>query len=224
MFPEYTVTIIDKQTIAQDTIELWFTMPEGFVYKAGQYIGIDMPVGKTKSENLKSFSLSTPPYRKLLATTMRLTGSPYKKLIEKLKNGDKIKIQGPYGNFIIRDGDEDAKIRFFAQGIGITPFISIIRENTWYKKKQYMMLFYQNHSFETTAYLEELTLTQQQNSYFNFAPFIPLPAQVELMEKIAGKGLYFLCGSEFAVTAYKEILRLANVDKKQIRVEEFPGY
>lgn len=224
MFPEQQLTLIGKRTVAQDTIEFEFEKPKGFKYKAGQYIGIDLPIGKTKVENIKSFSLSSAPYEPTLTVTMRINPNPYKQYMAKLEKGDKINIQGPFGNFTIRKGDEKKSIFFFAQGIGITPFYSVIKQNIHDKAKQPLMLFYENKTFESTAYSEELAELRRQDKLFAYVPFIPLPMQMEVIDIHPSEKLYFLCGSENAVLKYKQLLDKANIDRKQIRVEEFPGY
>jgi len=218
---KYTISIAEKKEITKDVLEFSFKKPAGFKYKAGQYIGINLPVSDKRAENFKSFSLSSAPWEKHLVVTLRRGPSLFKQKIDSLKKGDTIDIEGPFGNFIIRPGDNDKRLVFLARGIGITPFISIFKNSI--ATKQYMTLFYETRSFGEPIYYYELLEMQKKNPYFHYLPFVPLPMQAKAFFS-SPENLIFLCGSDKAVASYKALLQQAEINKKQIRVEAFEGY
>lgn len=92
-------------------------------YRSGQFAFMRVLNSDTGKEE-HPFSYLTTPAEKEVGFAVRAAGDFTKKLA-KLKPGDRVKLNGGYGDF--RPGEESA-LCFVASGIGTVPFISILKE------------------------------------------------------------------------------------------------
>ena len=93
-------------------------------FQAGQYVNVNLP----NVEGTRAFSIANPPSENdKITLQVRLVkggaGTTY--IHEHLKVGDKIKISGPYGRFIIRKSRKGPKL-FLAGGTGVSSPRSMI--------------------------------------------------------------------------------------------------
>ncbi|MFN3411159.1 MAG: NADH:ubiquinone reductase (Na(+)-transporting) subunit F, partial [Exilispira sp.] len=97
-------------------------------FKAGQYIQFEVPPYKLSSEAVyRAYSIaSNPNDKKHIELEIRLVpnGICTTYVHQYLKINDKVKINGPYGDFYLRD--TDAEIIFIAGGSGMAPIKSIL--------------------------------------------------------------------------------------------------
>src|SRR3989344_9411957 len=140
------MSLISKAHIAEDTIELVYKKPHGFRFTAGQNIDI------TLGTMVKPLSIAASPNEPVIRIAMRMTGSKFKKLLQKAKT---VRFDGPFGNFILPPSTRK-KIIMLAGGIGITPIYSMIKYAYEKKLKYKINLFYKNSSIARAAFLEEL--------------------------------------------------------------------
>ena len=107
--------------VADYTKSFIIKKPKNFDYIAGQHIFLEI-----EPDNGKPFSLVSCPGEDFLefATIIR-DKSEFKQKLDKLNVGDDLIVSGPYGKFYL---DEEKEVVFLAGGIGITPFMGIIRD------------------------------------------------------------------------------------------------
>jgi ferredoxin-NADP reductase len=129
---------------------------------------------------------------------------------------------------------------FVAGGIGITPFISMLRQAAHDRLDQRLLLLYSNRRPEDAAFLAELRELERRNSRFS------LHATMTDMDKstMAWGGergmlderkvkrfvgpliapVYYLAGPPAMVAAMLGVLRRIGVEDEGLRSEEFYGY
>ena len=129
---------------------------------------------------------------------------------------------------------------FLAGGIGITPFLSIIRQAAQEKLPHQIYLFYSNRRPEDAAFLDELQQAGQHNSRFHLIAsmsemershrawngevgFINRQQVERYVPSMQGP-IYYIAGPPAMVTAMRQMLVEASVDEDDIRTEEFSGY
>lgn len=100
----------------------------------------------------------------MIATRMRDTA--FKRVLRKVPSGLEMKTGGPSGSFTLHKKAEKPAV-FMAGGIGITPFLSIIRQATPDKAPHQIYLFYSNRRAEDTAFFDSLTEAGKQNPNFH---------------------------------------------------------
>jgi ferredoxin-NADP reductase len=129
---------------------------------------------------------------------------------------------------------------FLAGGIGITPFVSMIRQAGHDQSPHHMYLFYSNRRPEDAAFLDLLSEATKRNPNFR------LIATMTEMDKshrewkgeigsvnkdMLTKHLpslqgptYYLAGPPAMVATMQRMLIEAEVDEDDIRTDEFYGY
>ncbi|HEY0895182.1 MAG TPA: iron-sulfur cluster-binding domain-containing protein [Sphingobacteriaceae bacterium] len=124
----WTVRNVTFET--SDTITMEFdTGGEAFRFLAGQFINITVSVGD--EQITRSYSLSSAPSYIYPSITVKRVplGIMSNYLVDHWSEMEGVKVEGPFGNFIMPSGiPEDAELVFLAGGSGISPMYSLIRE------------------------------------------------------------------------------------------------
>lgn len=82
-------------------------------------------------------------------------GGKFTHAIEKLKEGDSVTVRGPFGGFVF-DAPKQQNVVFCAGGIGITPFMSMLRFASTTNLKNNITLLYSVRNQNEVAYYEEI--------------------------------------------------------------------
>jgi ferredoxin-NADP reductase len=238
---KYKSKLLERKEIAEGTMEFHLYKPEGFNYKPGQYIEIILinPPETDGKENERDFSLVSAPHEPNLTIATRMRDSAFKKVLKTMPLESEVNIEGPYGSLILHT-DSTKPAVFIAGGIGITPFMSMIRYATKENLPHKIFLFYSNRRPEDSAYLAELqqkergnpnfhliaTMTQMENSklpWHGETGYINEAMIKKYIEDIT-KPIYYLAGPPEMISAMREILLKMGVLEDNIRAEEFAGY
>ncbi len=167
--------------------------------------------------------------------TKKLTGHPFSNALAALKEGDKVLIEAPFGEFTFK-GEYD-KIAMLAGGIGITPLRCIIRYCTDRQLKTNIILLYSNRFEDEIVFKNELEEMQSQNKNLKVIYTVTRPSEKwngqrgrinkemiqqeipDYMERV-----FYICGPPKMVEAMVTILKEMNIPASQIKQEYFPGY
>lgn len=228
----YTLKILKKNEIAENTLELEIEKPEYLAYVAGQYLLILIP-GHPEIPPY-SFSLASAPHEKNLKITMRYSDSPFKQEIRRAQAGFLLHARGPFGTLKLHK-NTDIPAVCIAGGIGITPFRSIIADEAEHGFSHSIFLFYCNKKISSAGYYDELT--KIQNPKFH---------QIHVVEKFpkdwkGEKGLigseiikkyisdihvpiFYIVGPPIMVDIVKKLLLDMGVPADHITLERFTGY
>ena len=172
----HNISIISKKLIAKDTWEIAFQCLEVEPpnIEAGQYMRIVVPEipGGTR-ENSRIFSVILPPMFRALVSkhwgvVFRASESAFKKYIIGAPVGAEMVAYGPFGDFVLPQclEVEPPNIVFIAGGVGIAPFVSMVRLATEEKLSHRILLLYANKDEQGAAYLEELMMLERENKNF----------------------------------------------------------
>ena len=235
------VTLQSRESVAEGTQAFHFSRPEGFKFKPGQAIDLILPAleGSNPDAAKHAFSIVNAPGEPGLTIATRMRGSAFKRALDVLKPGDKAKVDGPFGSLTLhKDATRDAL--FVAGGIGITPFMSIVRDAASRGDARRRVLMYSNHRPEDAAFLSELEAFSKAGAGFRVVPTMTSMHRSAsrwagenrrldaAMVKAASEGLRhpiaYLAGPPGMVAAAREILVAAGIDEDDIRAEEFFGY
>ena len=202
----------------------------------GQYIALGFKKNSRPSP-VRCFSIVSSPNEKTLQVGMRVAGT-FTKTISNLNPGDSLFAFGPFGNFVV-DEEVDKNIVLFAGGIGITPFMSIIKYLTEEAIKIPITLVYGIRDTENIPFYQELLELERRNKFLriyftvagdigaNFSPnkFFKGYITDKLVENITKNNYqpytYFICGPKPFKDNLINILNSKNVAQNQIITEEF---
>jgi ferredoxin-NADP reductase len=237
----YQSRLSGREEVAEGTMAFHLEKPTGFEFKAGQYVDISLinPPETDSEGNVRSFSIASAPYEDQLLVVTRMRKSAFKRVLARLPLGTEVKLEGPMGSFTLHKNRVKAAV-FLAGGIGITPFLSILRQAAEEKLSQQLYLFYSNRQPKDAAFLKDLEILSKLNANFIFIPsmskiektkldwsnergFIDREMLLRHMDGLKGP-IYYVAGPPAMVVAMREMLTNAGVEEDDIRTEEFGGY
>ena len=137
--------------------------PFNIVFKPGQFINLYINKDGEKI-NARPYSISSSPAdNNHFELTIAIAGY-FTQAVDKLKVGDTVRVNGPFGRFVL---DESVKeLVLIAGGTGIAPFISMIRYIHKKKLPIKVTLFYSNRGPQYIMHKEELDKIQAENPNF----------------------------------------------------------
>ena len=158
-FP-YLGKITNLKRLNHDTIEIQIHLSRPFNYQSGQFAFL-----KIFQEGFESaphpFSISGG-HGQTLYLTVKNSGDHTKNIYDNLHVGSKVSVDRAYGYMIIEEGRENQV--WIAGGIGITPFISYIREHPILNKQVHF--YYSFRGEENAVYLDLLRDYAEKNPNF----------------------------------------------------------
>ena len=230
-----------SELVAQGTMAFHFAKPSGFEFRAGQSIDLTLlnPPETDGEGNTRAFSLASAPFDRDLMIATRMRDSAFKRVLGKAAPGLEVKIEGPSGSFVLHRKAERPAV-LLAGGIGITPFLSIIRQAAHENAAHQICLFYSNRRPEDCPFLEVLAETAKQNPRFHLIAtmtnmkdshrewtgetgFVSKEMLLRHLTTIQGP-IFYLAGPPTMVAGMRSILVEAQVDEDDVRTEEFSGY
>ena len=167
----YQSRLRGREEVAEGTMAFHLEKPAGFQFKAGQYVDISLinPPETDSQGIIRSFSIASAPYENELLVVTRMRNSAFKRVLAILPLGTEVKLEGPMGSFTLHKNRAKAGV-FLAGGIGITPFLSILRQAAEEKLSQRLYLFYSNRHPKDAAFLKDLEILSQRNANCAFIP------------------------------------------------------
>lgn len=236
----YLLTLQNRCYVAERTMAFQFEKPEGFIFKAGQFIDMTLvnPSQTDAEGNGRAFSIASAPDEDMLLVATRMRDTAFKRVLASMPIGTQVKVEGPFGNLVLHDDQARAAV-FLAGGIGITPFRSILVQITKERLQYSVFCFYANRRLEDAPFLEELealerrycitivpTMTQMRGSDHSWDGETGRidPSMLARHLKSAASPIYYLAGPPGMVKGLHQMLKYAGVGNEDIRTEEFSGY
>ena len=220
---KYPSQFIKKEQVAEQTYEYFFSKPDGFSYEAGQFISLYL------DDVLYEFTLVSSPTADHLSIATRLRGSEFKQRLHKLKPDERVEIEGPFGQFILHK--QDTPIIFIAGGVGITPFMSMIRSGlkdatVFYSFRTRADALYLNSlSMEDINVIPSITREKEVDNWAGeYGRITPELLQSKLSPDQLQGGVFYLSGSPSFVNDMMELVTDLGVNEERIRVDSFAGY
>ena len=237
----HTAPLTKREEIAEGTMAFHFAKPADFQFRPGQSMDLTLlnPPETDAEGNSRAFSIASAPFDNDLMIATRMRDTAFKRVLRKAPPGLQVKIDGPGGSFVLHRKSEKPAV-FLAGGIGITPFLSIIRQAGHDQSPHHMYLFYSNRRPEDAAFLDLLSEATKQNPNFHLIAtmtetdkshrewrgetgFINKDMLTKHLPSLQGP-IYYLAGPPAMVAAMRRMLIGAGVDQDDMRTEEFSGY
>jgi ferredoxin-NADP reductase len=163
----------------------------------------------------------------------------FKRSLKKLPLTTEVKIGSAAGSFTLHRNPAKSAV-FLAGGIGITPFLSIVRQANHDRLPHKLSLFYSNRRPEDAAFLGTLQNLEKTNPNFRLICTMTEMSKSkedwkgettlidkELLSKhlaVLQGPIYYIAGPPTMVAAMRQTLVGAGVEEDDIRAEEFAGY
>jgi ferredoxin-NADP reductase len=159
-FEQYTLRGISNETEEVRTFK--FAKEDGSIpaYQPGHFFLLRMS-GEDGKPSQRSYSASSHPSEPMLSFCIKLKGA-FTHLLWKLKEGDKVEIDGPYGIFLLKS--DDAERVFIGGGVGISALRSMIIQTVNTDKKP-SCLFHSARGLENLIYRAEMEKLAANNAF-----------------------------------------------------------
>lgn len=227
----HEVTLESSETVAEGTRLFRFRKPAGFHFIAGQAVDLALPEPPAEpNSSHRMLSLVSAPCEAELAVATRMReGSAFKRALGALMPGAKLRLKGPLGVMTLHEDPARAAV-FIAGGIGITPFMSMLRQAAYDRRGHRFYLAYSNRQPGHAAFLGELENLSRQYDRFHLLArmtdeqgFLDADA-IRSFTADAPRPLYYLAGPPAMADAMTRILRGSGVRDEDVSCEEFYGY
>jgi ferredoxin-NADP reductase len=230
-----------REDVAEGTMAFHFQKPSGFQFKAGQFADVTLtdPPETDAEGNTRTFSIASPPFENELVFTTRMRDTAFKRSLRKVPLATEVKIGSAAGSFTLHKNPAKPAV-FLAGGIGITPFLSIVRQADKDRLPQKLYLFYSNRRPEDAAFLDTLQTLETTNP--NFRLICTMTEMSKSKKEWKGETvlidkemlsrhlsmlqgpIYYIAGPPAMVAAMRQTLVSAGIEEDDIRAEEFAGY
>lgn len=237
----HVVKLTERDEIAADTMAFHFEKPAGFSFKPGQAVDLVLTSrsGSDAQSPRHTFSLVSAPFQDELTVATRMRDSEFKRALSRLAIKSSARLEGPFGSLTLHT-DRTRPAVFIAGGIGITPFMSMLRQAARDESPQRLILLYSNHCPEDAAFLTELQQLEQQNRSFRLLATMTQMDRsrhswqgqtsridAQMLKKVGSElpaPIYYVAGPPSMVGAMREALGRVGIPDDDIRGEEFYGY
>ncbi len=168
--PSYHTTCTRKELITRDVYELSFTKPEGFTFIPGKFVLFDIPlIENEKDIQTRALSIASRPDEEELLFLVKLVpgGRLSRWIVEVLKEGTEVRIQGPFGNFLV-DRKTMKEYLFLATGTGLAPFLPQIEQILKEGDTRTIDLIFGVRSPEDLFWIDRFTALEATYPHFHF--------------------------------------------------------
>ncbi|HET9174306.1 MAG TPA: FAD-dependent oxidoreductase [Candidatus Saccharimonadales bacterium] len=236
----HTYIVEEATKITESTLLLTLKRDEAerpLAFQPGQYAAISYEK-RGKLSSARCFSIvSSPTDQHILQFSMRVRGR-FTTALSKLQKGDFVNVTGPFGGFVF-DTTTDQKAVFMAGGIGITPFMSILRFLSALKVSNDVTLLYSCSTQDDVPFGDELLSIEAAHPNLKVIFVVGKGAtnrfpekQVvtgyitpELLDKVTGKNYkdrrFFICGPPFFMKPMAGLLIKQGAPKANVLTEAF---
>jgi predicted ferric reductase len=220
----YVVTAVKHPNASSTEVTLRPKAAPMKKHRAGQFLFVRFTGQKGLNES-HPFTISSAPSEEALRLTIKASGDFTRRLFAGLKANTAALVEGPYGMFDYKPGG--AKQIWLAGGIGLTPFLSFMRDMDG-RLAHKVHLFYCVRHPEELVFEDELAAIARKNPNMKLhirhtAQDGPLTAD-EIMRAaggdVRGHDVY-MCGPIGMMTAFREKFLAAGVSAGHVHFEEF---
>ncbi len=205
-------------------------------YYPGQfhYITLQRSNGLPVEEH--PFTISSSPLKpELISSTIKESGD-FTSTISHTKTGDKVFIQGPFGRFSYIFRPEERDLVFIAGGVGITPFMSMLRHMRDARFNINVILFYANKTRDDIVFRDELAeieasdcpglqvvhiLSKPDTDWKGESVHLTKDKIHFYCSNDLAKKSFYLCGPPMMTAHIQRALINLGVSKKRIHFENF---
>jgi Na+-transporting NADH:ubiquinone oxidoreductase subunit F len=236
---EYTCVCAEIEDLTYDMKRFRFELkdPPSIKFIAGQYVQLLCPKYKGSSEEVyRAYSIASDPAAdKWIDLIIRLVphGICTTWCFNYLKEGDPVKLNGPYGEF--RLSDTDAPMVFVAGGSGMAPFVSLLHEMRNAQSRRQASYYFGGNTVRDLCLQEQMQEFEKALPGFKFIPVVARPEEtnhwngqtglvteaVQRNSQDLGGHEGYLCGSPGLIDASIRVLKDLGMPENKIYYDKF---
>lgn len=236
--------VVKNITKFADAVEIIFDndhrILNRFQHLPGQYVTLKINIDGT--ERTRAYSLTGRDHKNTIKICVKrvINGTVSNFLYEKLKIGDRIKVDQPEGDFVLSKNDliKDRNYVFITGGSGITPIIPMMQELVEFGQSGKIILIYGNRDVNSILYNSDLKDLEEYAEILHVLHSDDESGHLKnvqsgiLSKDVIGSlieeacvdlknTLFFLSGPPIVVNNSEEVLNSIGVEITKIRKEQF---
>jgi NAD(P)H-flavin reductase len=219
------VKFISAKNISEDYYEITLEKPKGLTWRPGEHAIFSVPNADVSGKKWRAFSIASTPKEGviLLGTRTGKTTSEFKKVFLNLKEGDTVKMRGPFGWFV--EQDLTTPVVMIALGVGITPIRALLVKFEHQHDRVVDVVYSSQQTFMFKDRIEEII---NHNDSFN----ISYPKTIDdtkkeintLVKSHGNNAYYYISGAPNAIKSVQKQLKDSGVKGKRMINDPFMGY
>ncbi len=228
------VLYLNKKQESKDIFTFYFESDIKLNYTPGQFIEIFIPHKNSDSRGTsRYFTISSSPNDKFFSITTRVTSesSSFKKTLLNLDSKTNLKILPPMGDFVTPKLLQ-TKLIFIAGGIGITPYLSMIKFINQTKENRLINLFYAvktedeiiNPDLLNKSNINTTIIVENPSEFWGGEMGLLTVPMINDIAKPDQNSLIYISGPDGLVKKISVDLKNLNLTENQIITDFFPGY
>lgn len=231
----------ERRPVSGEAEEFVFRREHPVRFRPGQYLEWTLPHDHPDDRgNRRYFTISSPPGDDDLAIGVEFKdpSSSFKKRLKAMEPGEQIVAGHLAGDFVL-PRDSEQKLTLVAGGIGVTPFVGMLRDLLQRGEKRDIVVLVTNRYETGAAYRDVFEQARDElgvRTVFTLTgPAETIPAgwtgrtgridKMFLREEIPDywERVFFICGSQRLVSGIKGLLIHLGVERGSVRSDYFPG-
>lgn len=234
-FFNYSYTVKSVASIARDVWEIKAEPEDGQVLKyfPGQFVFLATVNSLVPSEAHPFTIASAPQKNENLEFVIKDCGD-FTHTMGLMKKGDTLSINGPYGRFSYLMLEYKAPVIMIAGGIGITPFLSMLRHMTGTESQPKVKLIWSNQTKDQAVFDDELSgmqnkmsdlvieyiYTREENTY-STSKRIDFDYLNHTLHSVPRTSHVYICGPRRFSNDVKDALMQLGFSKARVYTESF---
>ena len=237
---QFTGIVERMQDLTHDTklLRIQLSEPATIAFTPGQYIQLECPAyGDNPEPVYRAYSIASPPSDDgAIELIVRLApgGICTTWVFTMLKEGDDVRLNGPYGEFRLSD-DPDAEMVWIAGGSGMEPFWSIVRHMREQGIDRKVTYFFGAVRADGLFLVDEFRELEREMPSFRFLPALSAPEESDhwdgergLITEVVARHVDggdskegYLCGSAGMIDAAVRVLEEKGIPEDRIYYDKF---
>jgi len=227
----YTVTEVINESDNIVTLKFKHKAGKAFSYLPGQFLYLRINNAEIPWDE-HPFTISSSPLQDYLSITAKKLGD-FTERLDKVKVGDTAYIDGAYGTFSYLKNKADRKLCFLAGGIGITPFLGMLRHMSLENVNQDVALFWGVRNSQDMICDAEIKDYSSQMKNFRYVPVLSNDSSYDgevgyVNADIIKKYIddireydFYICGPPVMIESQINNLKSLGVARENIHFERF---
>ena len=234
----YRGKLISKKQMTHDIFELRIELlePTDIEFIAGQYAQLESEEYKGHEAVMRAYSISSVPsdHRHVEFMIRKVPGGICTTWVfDYLKEGQEVRLSGPYGEFHLRP--TEAPILFIAGGSGMAPIWSMLREMKETGNSRKAMYFFGAQTQKDLFLVDELRQLEKEMPNFRFVPALSnepsdtgWSGDTGLITDVVARHVpdasqheAYLCGSPGMINACVNVLKQAGLPEAKVYYDKF---
>jgi len=223
--------VLEKEWLNAQVVRLRLSRPEGFDYRAGQFINLVRP----EDELVRSYSLASLPSEDRLELHVKKVpgGRMSGWLCDEADKGQRLAFFGPGGDCFYLTGETERPILLVGTGTGLAPLYGILRQALAEKHAGPVHLFHASLRADGLYLVDELRALARNHANLHYHPCVlhgepPEGGMVGDISEIPARELgslqgwrVYLCGDPEIVQKLKKHCFFAGAAMREIHADPF---